>query len=348
MKRLRCLSVSCVVAVLLSTMAAETPPSAAIKTLLKQSHGLQMLALGERHGSVTEHAFLTELVQHPGFSDAFPVIVVEFGNALYQSRLDKYLAGGNVPPEELKAIWQSTTVPLAWDSPLYAQFFETVRNVNRAAPTNHKIRVLLGDPPIDWSQVNSVSDFTPYMDRDAFYASVMEKNCGAQRCLLICGTNHFYWKDPLSELRPPSSHKNVLEYYLRQGGEREKVEVVLPSFSKDTLFVAAKAPSLLSTRKPPLQTMRFGQVDQSKVSVLKMVNGERQVVEVQPGDTLPLSDVVDWVLYLGGKEEKAPAPAALYRDKGYIKELYRRDKIVGDAFGFDLTSDVREVDPDAN
>jgi hypothetical protein len=45
-------------------------------------------------------------------------------------------------------------------------------------------------------------------------------------------------------------------------------------------------------------------------------------------------------------EKTSPLPS-IYQDRAYIKELYRRSKIVGDAFGFDMGSDVKQVDPDA-
>jgi hypothetical protein len=316
-------------------------------TLLQHCRDLQMLALGERHWSASEHAFIKELVVSPHFADVFPVIIVEFGNALYQDVADRYISGQDVSSEQLEQVWRNTTVPMAWDSPLYAEFFGMVREANKSLPASKKVRVLLGDPPIDWSKVDSVDKFKPYMDRDAFYADLMVRHCDTQKCLLICGTNHFYWKDPLSKLRPPSEHKNALEYYLRQKGSRNRVQSVLPIFSEDARLSAKGSPALLSAHSPPLEKLRFGQVDRSRVSILTKVNGEMKAVEVQPDDTLALSEVVDWVLYLGVADQTASPPPALYQDRAYIKEMYRRAKIVGDAFGFDLTSDVRQVDPDA-
>jgi hypothetical protein len=185
------------------------------------------------------------------------------------------------------------------------------------------------------------------MDRDGFYADIMVRNCKDRRCLLLCGTNHFYWKDPLSNVRPPSDHKNALEYYLQQGGDRKKVQVILPVFSEDKVLSVKEVPALLSAHEPPLDQLRFGQVDHSRVSILRKVDGQMKAIEVQPDDTLSLSEVVDWVLYLGTKDEKIAPPTSVYQNSDYIKELYRRTKIVGDAFGFDLTSDVQEVDPNA-
>jgi hypothetical protein len=321
-------------------------PSAA-DTLLQKSQHLQMLALGERHWSTVEHTFIKGLLLNSHFHDVFPVIIVEFGNALYQDVADRYVSGQVVPAQQLEEVWRNTTVPMAWDSPLYADFFSLVRAANKSLPVGKKIRVLLGDPPIDWSNVNSVETFKPYMDRDSFYADLMVRDCKSERCLLICGTNHFYWKDPLSKLRPASERKNALEYYLQRGGDRKRVQSVLPVFSADPSLSANGTPSLMSADDPPLDKLRFGQVDRSRVSILTKVDGKMKAVEVQPDDTLALSEVVDSVLYLGEADRKSSPPASIYRDRTYIKELYRRTKIVGDAFGFDMRSDVEEVDPDA-
>jgi hypothetical protein len=317
------------------------------RTLIEQGRRVNLLALGERHWSLPEHRLLAALIRDPRFPAVFPIVVVEFGNALHQQTIDKYLAGEDVSSGELNKIWQDTTVPMAWDSPLYAQFFETVREVNRRLSKAKKIRVFLGDPPVDWAKVKDVADFSPFMDRDAFYAEVITQNCGRKRCLLISGTNHFYRRDPLANLRPPSVHKNALEYYTAKAGKKIKIESVLPLYSPAATFIRYPVPSLLSTHTPPLNTMPFGQVDQSHFVILKKVDGETKAVEVRADDTLPVSEVFDWVLYLG-KEETTTAPSkSVYQNKTYILELYRRSKIVGDAFGFDLTADVKEVDPEA-
>jgi hypothetical protein len=320
---------------------------AASGALLERAQKTDMLALGERHWSIPEHRFLTTLIRNPQFPSVFPEIIVEFGNAHYQKTINRYLAGKKVSDRELNKVWQDTTVPMAWDTPLYAEFFEAIRNVNSRLPRNNKIHVFLGDPPVNWSKVKTVADFKPFMDRDAFYATVMARNCSLERCLLICGALHFQWKDPLANLRPPSTHKNVLEYYRARTSSTNKIEVVLPLYSQAEPFARFSVPSLSSTYSLPLSAMRFGQVDQSRVSILKKVDGEMKAMEVQADDTLPISEVVDWVLYLGKEDKKSEPTPSLYQDRAYVRELYRRSKIVGDAFGFDLTADVKEIDPDA-
>ena len=86
-------------------------------------------------------------------------IVVEFGNARYQAIIDRFVAGEDVPHPELQKVWQNTTqAHPVWDSPIYEEFFRAVRAVNATLPTERRLRVLLGDVPIDWDRVTSLED----------------------------------------------------------------------------------------------------------------------------------------------------------------------------------------------
>ena len=60
---------------------------------------------GRRH-----REFLTSLIRHPRFAGTVNDIVVEFGNALYQDIADRYVAGEAVGRDQLKQIWENTTV----------------------------------------------------------------------------------------------------------------------------------------------------------------------------------------------------------------------------------------------
>ena len=79
-----------------------------------------VVALGEAHGLQEEHDFLGTLLRHPDFPARVNDIVVEFGNALYQDVVDRYLAGEAVDRSELRQAWRNTTQsPLQqWDSPV--------------------------------------------------------------------------------------------------------------------------------------------------------------------------------------------------------------------------------------
>ena len=71
---------------------------------LFQTHDIVMF--GEVHSSQQEYQWLCKLVQTPGFSDHVDDIVVEFGNALDQKTVDRYVAGEAVPFDEVQKAWR--------------------------------------------------------------------------------------------------------------------------------------------------------------------------------------------------------------------------------------------------
>jgi hypothetical protein len=120
---------------------------------------------------------------------------VEFGNARYQDTIDRFIAGQPVADADLRAAWRNTTQSprQTWDAPVYEQFYRTVHAVNRARPAGRQIRVLLGDPPIDWAAVTDGSGIGAFLaQRTAHAASVVEQQVLAKghRALLCYGAAH--------------------------------------------------------------------------------------------------------------------------------------------------------------
>ena len=104
----------------------------------------------------------------------FRRVVIEDGNALYQARLDRYIAGGDVPISELQAVWRNTTQPGRADMTWHRQLLEAIRRVNQGLAPAQGVRVLAGDPPIDWSRMRTAADVAPFMEsRDTHFASVV-------------------------------------------------------------------------------------------------------------------------------------------------------------------------------
>jgi hypothetical protein len=82
----------------------EQDPIQAILQLFEQ-HPIVMF--GEVHGCVQEHALLKRLVTAPEFAARVNDVVIEMGNSLYQEVLDRYIAGENVPTEQLRKTWEN-------------------------------------------------------------------------------------------------------------------------------------------------------------------------------------------------------------------------------------------------
>jgi len=104
------------------------------------------------------HRFLRTLIESPAFGPKVHNIIVDFGNPLLQPVLDRYLIDRELTPNSaLRHVWDDTTESpdLTWDSPLYAELFDTLRAVNLGLPKEQRLRVTLADAPILWRKTQT-------------------------------------------------------------------------------------------------------------------------------------------------------------------------------------------------
>ena len=164
-----------------------------------RSHAVVALGNVEFRGNEQSHAFQVKLIRDPRFTDLANDILVEFGNARYQDIMDRFVRGEDVPYELLRRVWRDTTqVECEWDLPIYEEFFRVVRTVNASLPRTRQLRVLLGDPPIDWDKVHTIQDLHTAMgDRDGYAVEVLRREVLAKgrRALVIYGGQHLIRKN---------------------------------------------------------------------------------------------------------------------------------------------------------
>jgi hypothetical protein len=162
----------------------------------------QVVALGEGpHNNEQAHAVRMALIRDPRFAQVVNDVVVEFGNSRFQDTMDRYVRGEDVPRATLRQVWQNTTqTHEIWDVPIYEEFFRAVREVNAKLPATRKLRVLLGDPPIDWERIETQDDLRKFGRSDVVPAGIIEREVIAKRrrALVIYGDMHFvrrntYW-----------------------------------------------------------------------------------------------------------------------------------------------------------
>jgi hypothetical protein len=162
-----------------------------------------VVALDEGHHTNEPGANLRlKLLSAPRFPSVVNDIVVECGNALYQDVMDRFVAGEEVPYDTLKQIWQNTTQPHdVWDHVCYEEFFRAVRALNATLPQEQRLRVLLGDTPIDWSKVHNAKDFGEALGgRDSHAAGLIQRETLAKgrRALVVYGGMHLLRQEPES------------------------------------------------------------------------------------------------------------------------------------------------------
>ena len=103
----------------------------AIPAILATFERYPIVALGENHRNQQIHDFLVSLVSSSDFPNYVNDIIVEFGAARYQGLMNRYIAGEDLPLDQVRWAWRDTVNILVWDAPVYQRFFESVRAVNQ-------------------------------------------------------------------------------------------------------------------------------------------------------------------------------------------------------------------------
>jgi hypothetical protein len=175
------------------TLAERLDP---IATILDAFRDHPVVALGEgTHGNTGGHALRLALIRHPRFAATVNDIVVESGSARDQASIDAFVRGDSVPETVVRdALENSAMAAPVWDRPMFAEFFRAVRDLNAGLPPERRLRVLLGDPPIDWATVKTPADYRPWvMQRDSHPAALIQREVLARgrKALVVYGDGHF-------------------------------------------------------------------------------------------------------------------------------------------------------------
>jgi hypothetical protein len=101
--------------------------------------------------------------------------------------------------------------------------YATVREVNQNLPPEKRIKVWLGEPPVDWGQIRTNDDWLPLLkQRDIHAAEVIEKNILAKKkkALVIYGGGHFTLPENLGAIIR-SKHPNAFFIVIPYSGYAE-------------------------------------------------------------------------------------------------------------------------------
>jgi hypothetical protein len=299
-----------------------------------------IVALGEMHGLEQEAAFIADLVRHPLFPQKVQAIVVEFGNALFQDAVDRYIAGDAVALRDLRPVWRdfAGSGPWGFMAPIYEHFFHMVRAVNQALPPERRLRVLLGDPPVDWQALHTPEDAKNIIaDRDGHFARVVEEEVlqKGKRALLIAGGFHFLraqpWRPPAGLPRDPATITQILD-------RRYPSATFFVSPHIDIGFPDQLAE--LEARLASWPTPGFASVAGTWLGALPartLFGGLNVKIFTPAGITTPfadsaltIADILDGYLYLGpcaAFTYSQPDPT-LFHDEEYMSEVKRRTALM--------------------
>jgi hypothetical protein len=140
------------------TAGRPAAPRPAIAAIVEAFGQHRIVGLGDAHGNRLGEAFQLALIADPGFLAVVDDLVVESGNSRHQELADRFIRGEDVDAAALRRIWLDTTQQQAASGDVPA-LFTTVRALNASRPANRRLRVLLGEPPLEWENLKTVDDY---------------------------------------------------------------------------------------------------------------------------------------------------------------------------------------------
>jgi hypothetical protein len=299
------LTAACVLTGTAFTHPSDPRPREGKQALLSAFDDHPIVALGFPGGS----GFALDLITDPRFPDKADDIVVECGNPRYQPVLDRYVAGEDVPLTEVRRFWRDTAQPSCGYLSFYETLFPLVRRVNAKLPAAKKLRVLAGEPPVDWSTVTGPEDLE--QDRDGHIAQVVETEVLAKgrKALMLYGWRHLVH----------DQGGNAVSRYERDYPGATYVVVYHRRFERDNDRLEARMASWPVPSLMPFRGTWLGALDSSYFPDME---------EVPPGyHGMP---GIDAYLYVGPRDLLLadPLPRSLL-DQDYLAELDRRADLLG-------------------
>jgi hypothetical protein len=190
--------------------------------LLRLLDKYQVVGLSDLHGCTELLAFVERLVQAPEFAATVNDITWEPGNARFQGLMDDFILRGRpVSFKDLSQCWRNNTqVHTYSDTPALFHLLQTIRHVNLKLPEAHRVRVLLIDPPVDWSRIQSKADIHEEdFDREAHMAKVVDREVCAKsrRALFFAGGAHL-GRQASAQIQPLLQNKATGPEMLSFGG----------------------------------------------------------------------------------------------------------------------------------
>ena len=293
-----------------------------------------IVALSDPHGVAQVQAFLLSLVRDSRFPAAVNDIVIETASARYQDALDRFVRGDDVPYDVLRRAWEDHTVVNSGLSGQTEEMIRAVRTVNAALGDARRLRVIAGDPPIDWDNIASAEDHRRWIElRDSYPADLIRRQVldRGRRALVIYGQGHLQRRQIVSNYDMSTWQAHTLVSLLER-------DPAVRLFNVWTLLdrdvgvpeeVASwRVPSLAAVQGTTLGTRDFGMYngglgDGTRFAVR---NGQLLSLPRDQWKTMRLEDEFNALLYLGPPSSMTTVtiPAALCQDSQFTNDHLQR------------------------
>ncbi|MGH9217918.1 MAG: hypothetical protein ACRD1W_01375 [Vicinamibacterales bacterium] len=318
----------------LGAQATAPVPQPAIDGVIDALRAHQLVAITDPHGNAGMRDFLRRLVADPRFADTVNDIVLEVGNARYQALVDDYVNGAPVDEYALAEAWLNTTVPNQISADI--ELFRLVRGINAKRPTDRRLRLLLGDPPIDWSAVNTRADHFVFLaQRDSYPAALVQTQVVAKgrKALIIYGHGHFQRRNVGSNFEMGDWRAETIVSLIERAGPTRVFTIWHLEEALTKGFPGASrwaVPAMAAVTGTTLGALDVGQLMPAVASRVGLVDGKMMPLPKERYATLPIERQLDAVLYLGPAARSAIEPSVEpCRRPGFLEERLRRLALTG-------------------
>jgi hypothetical protein len=321
------------------TLAVPLEPISAILEAFK-TH--QIVALGEPHAIEQAHEFRLSLIRDPRFSRIVNDIAFECGNARYQDVMDRFIRGDAVPESSVQPAWRNTVASpgTTCDLPIYSDFIRAVRALNAQLPKDRQLRVLLGDPPIDWDNVKTIEEAQTWAEaRGTHIADVARREVLAKqrRALMIFGEGHLFRRNPrMNYEREPDDLPGPFVAVLERTPGVTLFTISSLAAYKDLRTIQAdvdswRTPSLALLRGTVLGAADFMEYWGAEGGARWIRRGGKTTqIPKEQWQTLRMEDQFDALLYLGPPSSmtRSLLSPALCADSAYMQMRLARMALV--------------------
>ncbi len=318
----------------LDAQAPAPAPVPALEGLITALKANQVVAISDPHGSATAQAFIRQLIGDPRFADLVDDIVVEIGNARYQALVDDYVNGKAIDESALADVWMNTTVANQISADV--EWFRLVRQINRTRPAERRMRILLGDPPIDWTKVRTREDHFKWLaQRDSFPAALVQSEVIAKqrRGLMVYGHLHFQRRQMSSNFFMDDWRAQTIVSLLERAGPTRVFTVWTLADELTGGFPDARSwtrPAFAAVRGTSLGSLDIARLFPNRPR-MQFVDGAMKPLAASDWAPLPVEQQLDAVIYFGATAEDQrlqPSNAPCSRP-GFLEERLRRITLTG-------------------
>lgn len=288
-----------------------------------------IIGLGEGgHHLENAHQFFQKIFENKQIQDIIDIVILEFANTSYQDVLDQYIFGEKVEINELRKVWRESTqsAGLFGESPIYFDLLKKIREVNANLPQAKQIRVLGGDPPIDWSAVNNLEDYGKQIgdSRQTFPAELAIRfgiNEG-KKVLMIYSEFHL---TKVSDKNLEPTYSTITSIVNKMQSDTMKVIGIIYS---QTLLSRKAFKNLLQYSAIDLSNDALGNVSATQFFESSLYKNNKEVVLFEGYQLKELFDALIYIDSFNNLQRHPPLPSIDF-EKANLIELNRRRKIFG-------------------